>query len=117
MERNVVKTTANKATKTKARPAKKAGALETAPARQTVTLAVKGLTARRVAVAGSFNNWSPDAAPMSCQEDGTWQAKLSLAPGSYEYLIVADGSWLPDPGCADAVANPYGGFNSVLRVN
>lgn len=116
MKRNVVKTTVAKTPKTKARPAKQSAPAQVAASTLPVTLAVKGLSARQVSVAGSFNDWSPEAAPMSCRDDGTWGVELRLAPGCYEYLLVADGSWIPDPSCPESVPNPYGGVNNVLRV-
>lgn len=116
MKRNVVKTTVAKTPKTKARATKQFVPERAASPTLPVTLAVKGLSARQVSVAGSFNGWSPEAAPMSCQDDGTWGVELRLAPGSYEYLLVADGSWIPDPSCTESVPNPYGGVNNVLRV-
>ena len=47
---------------------------------------------------------------------GRWLKELALAPGVYEYLLVADGKWLPDPLAGRAVPNPFGGVNSVLIV-
>ena len=42
--------------------------------------------------------------------------ELILPPGTYEYLFVADGRWLPDPLAKGAVPNPFGGVNSLLTV-
>jgi hypothetical protein len=39
-----------------------------------------------------------------------------LAPGTYEYCLVVDGRWMPDPMAKECVANPYGGRNSILTV-
>ena len=50
-----------------------------------------------VAIAGSFNNWRPEATPMVSLGNGRWLKELVLPPGHYEYLLVADGRWLPDP--------------------
>jgi 1,4-alpha-glucan branching enzyme len=71
---------------------------------------------RQVYVAGSFNGWQPEKAPMGVRGDGHWVAQLNLSPGRYEYLFVADGQWLPDPNAKETVSNPFGGINSVLMV-
>ena len=39
-----------------------------------------------------------------------------MAPGTYEYCLVVDGKWMPDPLARETVPNPFGGSNSVLKV-
>lgn len=39
-----------------------------------------------------------------------------LAPGAYEYRFVVDGEWVTDPRSKETVANPFGGHNTILRV-
>jgi AMP-activated protein kinase-like protein len=39
-----------------------------------------------------------------------------LKSGQYEYRFVVDGIWSDDPQARQSVANPHGGFNSVLKV-
>ena len=41
---------------------------------------------------------------------------LELEPGEHQYRLVIDGVWQDDPQAVKRVPNPYGGFNSVLRV-
>jgi hypothetical protein len=36
--------------------------------------------------------------------------------GTYEYCLVAEGQWMPDPLAKETVPNPFGGRNSVLKV-
>ena len=74
------------------------------------------LTARTVGIAGTFNDWQPEAAPMLPWGHGRWMNELSLPPGTYEYCLVVDGQWLPDPLASEAVPNLSGGTNSVLKV-
>ena len=69
-----------------------------------------------VAIAGTFNDWRPEATPMVPLGEGQWRKDLSLPPGSYEYLLVADGEWLADPKAEVNVPNPFGGVNSVITV-
>ena len=74
-------------------------------------------TAARVCLAGTFNDWRPEATPMVPIGDGRWMKELTLSPGVYEYRIVADGEWMPDPVATENVPNPFGGFNSLRRVS
>ena len=73
-------------------------------------------TATHVFVAGTFNHWQPDNKPMQSAGPGRWVRETALAPGSYEYCLVVDGHWIPDPQSHETVANPFGGRNSVLTV-
>jgi len=73
--------------------------------------------ARKVFVAGSFNEWKPEATPLSLQGNGHWVGNLAVKPGRHEYLFVVDGQWLPDPNAKESVQNPFGGRNSVLIVS
>jgi 1,4-alpha-glucan branching enzyme len=70
-----------------------------------------------VAIAGTFNNWRPEATPMVAMGDGRWLKELVLPPGTYECLIVADGTWLADPLAKETVPNPFAGVNSVITVS
>ena len=73
-------------------------------------------TAGTVCVAGTFNNWQPEAKPMHRLGDGRWLKETVLPPGTYEYCLVVDGKWMPDPLARETVPNPFGGRNSVLKV-
>ena len=81
-----------------------------------IRLELKGVSAAKVFVAGSFNDWQPTVSEMQALGDSHWVKELSLPPGRHEYLFVADGFWMPDPRALEAVPNPFGGWNSVLRV-
>ncbi len=73
---------------------------------------------KSVSVAGTFNNWNPNANPMSDDDgDGTWEITLYLPPGEYQYKFVVNGEqWLPDPKAEKFVDDGFGGKNSVLIV-
>ena len=73
-------------------------------------------TARDVCIAGTFNDWHPEAKPMHPIGGGRWQKETVLPPGTYEYCLVVDGNWLPDPLAKETVVNAFGGKNSVLKV-
>ena len=73
--------------------------------------------AKNVCVAGSFNGWKPEMAPLVPTGNGRWVGDLVINPGRHEYLFVVDGQWLPDPNAKESVQNPFGGKNSVLVVS
>lgn len=92
------------------------GRLEFARPITITTLECNHPTATTISVAGTFNDWRPGATPMIPLGAGRWIKALALPPGTYEYRLVVDGAWLPDPRAKETVANPFGGLNSVLRV-
>jgi len=47
-------------------------------------------------VAGSFNQWQPEAQGAAATEVGIG-GRDKLGPGTYEYCLVVDGQWMPDP--------------------
>ncbi len=72
--------------------------------------------ANSVSVAGSFNNWDVGANPMTVK-DGVWTVTVPLAPGSYQYKFVVDGSqWYADETAQSFADDGYGGKNSVVNV-
>ena len=73
-------------------------------------------TAKTVCLAGSFNHWQPEAKTLHSSGVGNWWKETNLAPGTYEYCLVVDGKWMPDPLARESVANPFGGRNSILHV-
>jgi 1,4-alpha-glucan branching enzyme len=73
-------------------------------------------TATTVCVAGCFNHWQPEAKALHPSGGGRWVKETVLAPGTYEYCLVVDGEWMPDPMAKDYVPNPFGGKNSILTV-
>jgi Glycogen recognition site of AMP-activated protein kinase len=51
--------------------------------------------AGKVMLAGTFNNWKPDALPMQRVDSG-WIAMVKLAPGKHYYKFIADDEWMID---------------------
>ena len=73
--------------------------------------------AQSVQIAGDFNNWKPQDAPLQkVGESGVWQTQLKLPAGRYRYRLVVDGQWQQDPYNELTELNPFGGYNSVLEV-
>ena len=71
----------------------------------------------KVFVAGSFNDWDPDAKPLVDRKgDGIYRGCLMLPPGEYEYKFVVDGDWRIDEANPCFASNDLGTLNSVLKV-
>ena len=72
-------------------------------------------SARAVAIAGDFNNWSPER--MNGAKDGeTFRALVPLKPGRYRYRLVVDGRWQADPHNVYTEPNPFGELDSIVEV-
>jgi hypothetical protein len=73
--------------------------------------------AKRVAVAGTFNQWDQTTAPLvPAGTGGVWSTTLALPVGQHQYAFVVDGRrWVADP-AAPAVDDGFGRRNSVLAV-
>ena len=87
-----------------------------------------------VNLAGSFNEWSTTARPMTQQANGTWSVTVALAAGTHQYKYVMNGStWVQnmcndptwgdpakggkvDPDVATCASDGFGGQNGVLVV-
>jgi 1,4-alpha-glucan branching enzyme len=72
--------------------------------------------ARAVGIAGTFNDWNPEATPMLATGAGRWTREVALRPGRYEYQYVVDGIWMNDPRALKSTPNPRGGRSSVIVV-
>jgi chromosome partitioning protein len=82
-----------------------------------VIFAAKFTDARKVLIAGDFNNWMPASTPMHTNgAPGVWVTKLPLAPGRYRYRLVVDGKWLTDPNNKYVETNQFGELNNVIEV-
>ncbi len=70
--------------------------------------------ARSVAIAGDWNAWRP-AALRALGED-LWEAALVLAPGTYHFNLLVDGTDWVVPGGVAVVSDGMGGMVAVLTV-
>jgi 1,4-alpha-glucan branching enzyme len=86
------------------------------PAVQLVHFEYEDTAARKVCLAGSFNNWHAQESEMIPLGSGKWVKDLDLAPGTYEYRFVIDGQWVTDPRCPHTIPNAFGEANSLLVV-
>ena len=71
--------------------------------------------AKKVYLAGSFNNWKKNDLFMQRTAKG-WAIPVYLSEGTHTYRFIVDGNWLIDPANPDKLANEYNDFNSVLRL-
>ena len=111
----------SKTAKPKATPSRKPARSESAspggdPGSPPIRIEVHLGGAREVYLAGSFNDWHETTLPMVDLGRGRWVKELVLPTGEHEYLFIADGRWVPNPGAPKYVPNPFGGVNSVLCV-
>jgi hypothetical protein len=92
-----------------------------------VTFRFRDTAAQVVQVAGSWEtnfrlrgrDWSSDTRVgiMQRGDDGTWELKLSLGPGRYEYLFLVDGRfWELDPANPQRGTDAQGASVSLLVV-
>jgi 1,4-alpha-glucan branching enzyme len=72
--------------------------------------------AKKVSLAGNFNNWNTSKAYAKKDSKGNWLAKVSLKPGRYEYKFFVDGSWQNDPRCNTCVGNAFGTQNCIVEI-
>ena len=73
-------------------------------------------SATAVAVAGTFNNWTPKA--MTKGEDGVWTITINdLAAGDYQYKFVVNGdTWVLDPMNGNIATEADGNQNSLFSI-
>ena len=72
--------------------------------------------AKKIFVAGSFNDWSERAHPLKKAKDGKWSVAVALKPGRYEYRFLVDGIWESDQKPVESVPNAFGSWNCVVTV-
>jgi hypothetical protein len=71
-------------------------------------------SARSVAIAGDWNAWQP--APLRALGGFIWEAALVLAPGTYHFNLLVDGTEWVVPGGVAVVSDGMGGMVAVLTV-
>lgn len=71
-----------------------------------------------VLLAGTFNDWSVGATPMTDSDgDGIYEAVLLLASGTYQYKFVVDGTWIEPTDADGYVDDGFGGKNAVIQID
>lgn len=72
-------------------------------------------SARKVSVAGSFNNWKPGKIRLT-RVPGGWNLPVYLQEGTHAYKFVVDKQWLNDPDNPDIRTDADGNTNSFLGI-
>lgn len=85
-------------------------------AKKIVKFKLNAPQAKRVSIAGNFNNWDTNSLLAKKDKSGSWTVSASLNPGKYEYKFVVDGSWINDPACKSCIPNSLGSTNCVVVV-
>ncbi|MFY7671645.1 hypothetical protein ACOSP6_11225 [Tenacibaculum sp. MEBiC06402] len=83
---------------------------------QRVQFFLEGYTqAKKVILAGSFNDWSESSYEMTKLENG-WTFSTRLPYGKHHYKFVVDGEWITDPSNSVKEFDGHGNINSVKMV-
>lgn len=79
---------------------------------------LKAIGAQSVAVAGDFNQWSPEANLLrETGENGVWTGLIAVSAGVHKYMFVVDGSeWVTDPAAEAYIDDGFGMRNAVVAV-
>lgn len=112
--RKPAKKAVKKVAKKKTAVAKPKAPAPKAPKGTPVTFTLDAPYGWDVALAGSFNNWEPQA--MAKDADGLWRLTIHLAPGTYQYRFLVDTEWKEDPANARRTPNEFGSYNSIIDV-
>jgi 1,4-alpha-glucan branching enzyme len=79
---------------------------------------VKAPHAKRVSLAGDFNNWRHNELRLlKAEAKGVWTVTVPLSPGRYKYMFVVDGKqWQTDPLAESHEQDGFGNKNAVVEV-
>ncbi len=89
----------------------------TAPETRETIFFINTPNAKDVFIAGEFNQWKIGAeSRLSRLDNGIWEKRVALNPGKYRYKFVVDGEWLMDMKNSEKEPNPYGSFDSVIKL-
>jgi 1,4-alpha-glucan branching enzyme len=75
------------------------------------------MSAKAVSIVGDFNEWQPEASPMSRQYDGSWQTQVALPHGHHQYAFIVDGQLIQDSRAFGAARNAAGQKVSLIAVS
>jgi hypothetical protein len=81
-----------------------------------IRFALAAPRARAVGLAGDFNGWRADRAPLVRGANGVWTVEVPLGRGNWSYSFVVDGQWVEDPLADNWRADGFGGRNAVVRI-
>ena len=83
-----------------------------------VQFSIEAPSANTVAIAGDFNDWSPQVVLSDADGDGVWTGRVALEPGVHQYMFVIDGTqWTTDPNADRYTDDGFGNRNAVLVIS
>ncbi len=71
--------------------------------------------ARKVILAGSFNNWNRNELTMT-KSPGGWILPIFLREGTHAYKFIVDGEWMNDPANKQIRPDGNGNYNSYIGI-
>lgn len=81
-----------------------------------VVFKYRSITAQKVFVAGTFNNWDGRKGVMTRNIEGIWDITIPIRPGKYTYKFKVDGAWILDSNNPVSADDGKGGRASVLII-
>jgi len=73
--------------------------------------------AASVSLIGDFNNWEPNAHPMTRMPDGAWFIRIELPHGHHQYQFLVDGQPTLDPNAMGKVHNERNETVSLIAIS
>ena len=73
-------------------------------------------TAKKIIVAGDFNQWNPTSFVMTSSGD-EWVFPVRLSVGKHLYKFIVDGEWIKDPQNKLWEQNEHGTGNSIVWID
>jgi 1,4-alpha-glucan branching enzyme len=71
--------------------------------------------AKKVILAGSFNNWEERELNMQ-KINGVWQLPVYIKDGTHAYKFIVDRNWITDPANTDNRDDGFGNMNSFISI-
>jgi len=88
-----------------------------APDINEVTFTIEAPAAKDIHIVGDFNDWKiNDESRFGRRENGCWEKRMGLPQGRYRYKFVVDGAWTLDSQNPELEPNPFGTFDSIMRI-
>ena len=64
-----------------------------------ITFSYKAPEALRVMLIGDFTDWQRTPIALNKRDNGIWQARVRLGPGTHAYSFIVDDKWREDGEC------------------
>jgi chromosome partitioning protein len=84
---------------------------------QEVTFVIEAPAASEIYLVGEFNDWAiDDSSRLLRGENGLWEKRMELSPGTYRYKFLVDGEWNIDHRNQKVESNRFGSFDSIISI-